>query len=198
MPLNDARVDHRRVLWHLVPLVFIMFGFGFALVPLYTVFCQLTGLNGKTGGRVAAPTLTADMNRVVTLELLGNVAAGLPWEFRPTVPKVRLHPGEPVTLTYRVHNRAHQSLVGRAVPSVAPGRAAPYVQKMECFCFANQRVGPGETIDMPVRLVIAPDLPPEIGTLSLSYTFFESAESPPDSGSFIEAWSRGETKERTR
>jgi cytochrome c oxidase assembly protein subunit 11 len=171
---------HRRVLWWLLPITVGMFAFGFALVPLYGVFCKVTGLNGKNTTRVAAPPpLTVDRARSVTLELLANVGAGLPWEFRPLSPRVELHPGEPVTLQFQVTNLAAVARTGRAVPSVSPGLAAPFVEKIECFCFSGQRVGPGETRLMPVRLLIAPNLPRDVNTLSLSYTFFDVTPAGP-------------------
>ena len=154
-----------------------MFAFGFALAPLYETFCELTGLNGRTvaGARAAATVPATD--REVTIQFLAQAANGMPWEFRPVDTELRVRLGEINTTRFYVRNRARTAVTGQAVPSVAPGPAAPYLNKLECFCFANQRVEAGAEIEMPVRFYIATDLPRQIRTLTLSYTFFPVAGS---------------------
>lgn len=153
-----------------------MFAFGFALVPLYDVFCQITGLNGKTGRvDVQAAGVKVDTDRWVTVEFTASVAQGLPWEFRPVVKKMRVHPGELVSAAYYARNLANAGVTGQAVPSVSPGLAAAHFKKLECFCFSSQELKAGEGREMPLRYVVQPDLPPEINTISLSYTFFNTA-----------------------
>jgi cytochrome c oxidase assembly protein subunit 11 len=172
-----ARDANRRLAWRLLAGAVGMFFFGFALVPLYDVFCEVTGLNGKTSGPVSEAVAGAgrvDRGRWVTLQLVGNVNAGIDWAFGPETASLRVHPGEAVVVAYTVHNRSGRPVVGQAVPSVTPGLAARYIEKIECFCFTRQPLGPEETKTMPVRLVIDPALPDEVRTLTLSYTFFEA------------------------
>jgi cytochrome c oxidase assembly protein subunit 11 len=175
-----------------------MFAFGFALVPLYNVFCDLTGLNGKTGGAIeaeAAASSPIDENRLVTVEFLATVRSGLPWEFRPVTTKMQVHPGAIVETHYIARNRSDRIVVGQAVPSVAPGLAAKHFNKIECFCFTQQTLAAGEEQQMPVRFVVDPALPADITTVTLSYTFFESpttAQSQNIPGAQHPAASRGE------
>ena len=172
-----VRQANRRLVKRLLLIAVGMFGFGFALVPLYNVFCQVTGVNGKTGGpvdAVAALAEVVDMDRVVTVEFVSAVDTGLPWEFRPLVKKMQVHPGEMNDALYFARNQSNDQVVGRAVPSVAPGLAAQYFHKVQCFCFTEQTLGPREEREMPVRFVIDPNLPAEVATVTLSYTFYES------------------------
>ncbi len=176
--MNHAQRSHanRRVVTRLAVVVLGMFGFGFALVPLYDVFCQVTGLNGKTGriGLEQALGEKVDIERMVTVEFLATVNSELPWEFRPVVKKVRVHPGAVTEVKYHARNLTGDFVTGQAVPSLAPGQAARYFNKTECFCFTRQTLGPRETRDMPLRFVVDPDLPAEIRTVSLSYTFYRT------------------------
>ena len=176
--MNRSPTRHGKQTILLITLAVGMFGFAFALVPLYEIFCELTGLNGKTGGQVSVVESTQTLSdREVTVEFLGKVGRGLPWEFRPTQHRLRVRPGEIHTTTYFVRNRADQSVTGQATPSVTPGRAAAHLKKIECFCFTNQELKAGEEVEMPVRFMVADDLPDDVTTLSLSYTFFKIRES---------------------
>jgi cytochrome c oxidase assembly protein subunit 11 len=154
--------------------VLAMFGFGFALVPLYSVFCELTGLNGKTGV-VEARALdgAVDYSRLVTVEFTGSVSSQLPWEFAPVKFKMKVHPGKVYDASFVARNLASAAKVAQAVPSVAPSEASRYFDKTECFCFTEQRFEAGETRELPLRFVVDTGLPPEIKTVTLSYTFFE-------------------------
>lgn len=169
---------NRRVVTRLAVVVLAMFGFGFALVPLYDVFCQVTGLNGKTGRIELEEALgeKVDTDRMVTVEFLATVNSELPWEFQPVVKKVRVHPGAVTEVKYYARNLTDNSVTGQAVPSLAPGQAARYFNKTECFCFTQQTLGPREARDMPLRFVVDPDLPAEIRTVSLSYTFYQAGD----------------------
>jgi cytochrome c oxidase assembly protein subunit 11 len=151
-----------------------MFLFGYALVPLYDVICQVTGLNGKTAGRAEAASGGIDRSRTVTVEFVGQVQTGLPWEFRPMVNSIDVHPGETTTVKYYARNRADESIVGQAVPSVAPGLAAAQFKKIECFCFTQQELKAGEGREMAVQFVVDPKLAPEVQTVTLSYSFFNA------------------------
>lgn len=158
------------------PLLFVvvgMFGFGFALVPLYDVFCDVTGLNGKTSGQVTlAEDLQVDESREVVVEFVASLNDGMPWEFEPMTRTVRVNPGQPTRIDYVARNNTDKDIIGQAVPSVAPGLAAQYFQKTECFCFTEQTLKAGEEKEMPVIFVVDPELPDDIDILTLSYTFF--------------------------
>jgi cytochrome c oxidase assembly protein subunit 11 len=150
-----------------------MFGFAFTLVPLYDAFCEWTGLNGRTSARASrvVPAIPAT-DREVTIQFLAQAGNGMPWEFRPTQSELRVRLGKITTTAFYVRNRAHTSVTGQAVPSVAPGVAAPYLNKLECFCFSPQHLDAGAAMEMPVRFYVSTDLPPRIHTLTLSYTLF--------------------------
>lgn len=166
---------HRRTVLRLVLVVVGMFGFGFALVPLYDVFCEVTGLNGKTGVVTAAEVGDeVDTSREVTVELVATVNSGLPWEFRPVTKRMKVHPGKVYEVQYFARNLADREVTGQAVPSVTPGLASKYFNKTECFCFTQQRFEAGEGREMPVRFVVDRDLPEDIETVTLGYTFFNT------------------------
>lgn len=156
-----------------------MFGFGFLLVPLYDVFCDITGLNGKTG-RIEAAELEGgiDRDRKVTVEFIANVRDGLPWEFRPVVASMEVHPGALTEANFIAVNKEVHSVTGHAVPSVAPGRASRYFNKTECFCFTKQVLQAGQSMEMPVKFVVATDLPRDVKRVTLSYTFFAADQAP--------------------
>ncbi len=175
-----------------------MFGFAFALVPLYNIFCEITGLNGKTSGQAATSVPVAatasqsaseSIEREVTVQFISHVSRGMPWEFRPTESRLRVRLGEVTETMYYARNFANRIATGQAVPSVTPGYAARYLHKVECFCFTQQHLEPGEELDMPVYFYVGEDLPSDIGTLTLSYTMYPvstdtkqssvSAEEPP-------------------
>ncbi|MBX9605254.1 MAG: cytochrome c oxidase assembly protein [Gammaproteobacteria bacterium] len=166
----------RRTVIKLVLATCVMFSFGYALVPLYNVFCTITGLNGKTGRmtEAQAAALPVDLSREVTVEFVTNVDAQMPWDFKPIVNKVVVHPGVETQVEFEVHNWDAGRIDGNAVPSVAPNTVAKYFKKTECFCFTQQTLAPGETRRMPVRFVVDPRLPPEVKVLTLGYTFFQS------------------------
>ena len=155
--------------------VLAMFGFGYALVPLYDVLCEITGLGGRTGV-VAASALGGgvDTSRKVKVQFLGTVNSRLPWEFRPDAATMDVHPGQVYETTYFARNLSGNATIGHARPSVAPSIASLHFNKTECFCFVEQELAPGEARHMPVRFVLSRDLPAEIATVTLSYTFFNS------------------------
>ncbi len=181
--MPKARNNQRKHLAALLVVAVGMFGFAFALVPLYEVFCELTGLNGKTSGRavvtqarvteIGVDPMGQVSDREVTIQFLAHVGRGMPWEFRPTESSLRVRPGEMYTTNFYVRNRAGQAVTGQAVPSVSPGLAALHLHKTECFCFTQQMLKAGQEMEMPVTFYVDADLPDEIGTLSLSYTLFK-------------------------
>ena len=152
----------------------LMFGFGFALVPLYNVFCDITGLNGKTGRIEAAEAETnqVDTSRTIEVSFLANTATGLPWTFEPLVKKMKIHPGQVYEASYRVRSSSADPTLGQAVPSVSPGLAASHFNKTECFCFTQQALEGYETRDMPLKFIVDNGIPDNINHITLSYTFF--------------------------
>ena len=172
----DRTAANKKVVRRLAITAVAMFGFGFAMVPLYDVFCEITGLNGKTG-RIAqeeALSQQVDEDRLVTVEFLATVHSDLPWEFKPMVRRIKVHPGEVTEVNYYARNMTDNLVAGQAVPSLAPGLAAKYFNKTECFCFTRQSLGPGEDKEMPLRFVVDPALPDNVRTVSLSYTFYQT------------------------
>lgn len=171
---GNAQRANRRVSLKLAGVAVGMFVFGYALVPLYDVICDVTGLNGKTGRAEATVRNKVDQDRWVTVEFTGNSMSGLPWEFRSLQKSMRVHPGEVAVAYYEARNYAGEAITGQAVPSVAPNRAASHFKKIECFCFSQQQLKAGENKKMPVRFVVGTDLPKEVGTVTLSYAFFNA------------------------
>jgi cytochrome c oxidase assembly protein subunit 11 len=174
---------HRRLVLKLLAIVAAAFAFGFALVPLYDVLCEATGLNGKTrstmgpggisaSGAVAAPPSRIDRSRIVTVEFTGTVMPGLPWEMRALTNTLDLHPGELHQAKFLVHNRSSETIIGQAVPSVSPGQAAQHFEKLDCFCFQEQTLAPGETREMPLTFIVKPEIDTDIRTVTLAYAFF--------------------------
>jgi len=179
----EAPRDHRRLIGKLVLLVAASAAFGIALVPLYDTLCRVTGLNGKTfsAGGLAAdakPVERIDRTRLVKVEFTGTVMPGLAWELRPLTASVELHPGEMQQVAFLVRNTTDRAIVGQAIPSVTPGQAAQHFHKIECFCFNQQKLGPGEAREMPLVFIVKPELDPDVRTITLSYAFFEAPAAP--------------------
>ncbi|WKE65835.1 cytochrome c oxidase assembly protein [Gallaecimonas kandeliae] len=165
--------DHSKLVKRLVLLVVAMSGFAFALVPLYNVFCQVTGINGKTGGPVAAPINDIeDHSRTVTVQFVAYVTDGLPWQFHPDVTQVVVHPGERKQVHFFAKNLADKAVTIQAIPSVAPGIGAKYFHKIECFCFHQETLAAGQQTEMKLLFFLDPELPKDIDTLTLSYTLY--------------------------
>ncbi|MEW7849072.1 cytochrome c oxidase assembly protein [Massilia aurea] len=165
---------NRRTLGKLVVVAIMMFGFGYALVPVYRQICEVLGINVLTqkDGFVAAPTNTqVDKSRTITIELDGNSQG--PWRFRPTTRSIDVHPGELATVMYEVVNTQGRAVKAQAIPSYAPQSATPHFMKVECFCFQEQTLAANEARQMPVVFFIDPKLPREVKNITLSYTFFE-------------------------
>jgi cytochrome c oxidase assembly protein subunit 11 len=174
----DDKVSHGSTALKLCLLVVGMFGFGFALVPLYDVLCDITGLGGRTGGQYTydPATMQRDATRLVKVNFVTNTNAGMPWKFWSESGGVRVHPGELEEVKFYVTNPTDRRMVGQAVPSVAPGQAAEYFHKTECFCFNSQALEPGETMEMPMRFIVDPNLPRNVQSISLSYALFDITE----------------------
>jgi cytochrome c oxidase assembly protein subunit 11 len=170
---TGKQAESRRTGWRLAFVALAMFGFGFALVPFYNQICQVLGVNNLAAAEPGAPRNTqVDTSRSVTVELDGNVH-DLPWRLRPLEPQVVLHPGELAHAVYEVSNQRDRPLTAQAIPSYGPQIAGEYFHKLQCFCFQQQTLAPGETRKMPVVFTVDPALPKDIKTITLSYTFFE-------------------------
>ena len=175
--MSDAPVTQRKrhQLWRLAGVATAMFGFGFALVPMYRVVCQLVNLNGKDAALVKASAVheQPDLSREVTVQFTTQVNGGRDWGFRPETPSIKVHPGELYTVNFTARNPDDQELVAQAVPSVTPWDAARYLKKTECFCFRQQPFKAGEEKSMPVRFMLERELPADVDTVTVSYTFFD-------------------------
>ena len=177
--MTDGRNPQRK---HTVLLALVaasMFGFAYALVPLYEIFCELTGFNGRTFARtVSVEESGGAIDREVTIQFLAKVGRGMPWEFRPTESRIRVRVGEVNETRFYARNYANQVVTGQAVPSVTPGFASPSLHKIECFCFTQQTLEAGEEVEMPVRFYVDEDLQADVGTLTLSYSLFPVGAAP--------------------
>jgi cytochrome c oxidase assembly protein subunit 11 len=161
-----------QTLAKLVVVTLVMFGFGFALVPFYYKICEATGVNSGAEQSLAKNS-QIDASRWVTLELDANTNSALPWKFKPMQRSLKVHPGQLVQVEYEVSNTSDQPIVGQAVPSYGPARAAAYFKKIECFCFTPQKLAAGERRLMPVLFVLDPGMDKDVHTVTLSYTFFD-------------------------
>lgn len=173
---TKAKRSNRRSVAALTAAVFLMFGFGYALVPLYNLFCEFTGIGGKP--TVAALQMDADAvevapNRELTIEFIGTSNNGLPLDIEPMVKKTKVNPGEVHELHYVVENTSDRDFHVQAIPSVTPIEAARYFVKLECFCFESQQLTAGEKSELPVRFYVDAKSPVDVKTITLSYSFFE-------------------------
>jgi cytochrome c oxidase assembly protein subunit 11 len=166
--------DNRRLFTRLALVAVGMFGFGYALVPFYYQICAAWGVN-SFGDVADKPVNTqVDTTRTVTIEFDSNTHA-LPWRFKPLVNHIDVHPGQLTTVEYEVVNERAVPITAQAVPSYGPQLAGEYFKKIECFCFTQQTLAPGESRRMPVTFVVDPKLPRDVNSIALSYTFFEVA-----------------------
>jgi cytochrome c oxidase assembly protein subunit 11 len=172
--MAEAKRSNTRVVGWCIAGVLGMFAFGFALVPLYEVFCDITGINGKTGGRYESTEVArVDENRTVTVQFTASNGPEMPWVFQPLVRSIKVRPGEATTVNFRAENPTVDTMTAQAVPSLAPSRGTLYFHKTECFCFNQQELKAGESIDMPLVFIVDADLPADIHKLTLSYTLYD-------------------------
>jgi len=172
MAKNLANANRKLIGW-LIAAAIGMFGFGFALVPLYDVLCEQLGINGKTQSTASSyEPVTIDRNRTITVEFMSQIQSDMPWEFKPEVTRMRVHPGELVRTNFKAKNLSINDVVGQAIPSVSPGQGAAYFNKTECFCFNQQRLSAKASAELPLIFYVDPDLPDSITTLTLSYTLY--------------------------
>lgn len=174
MHAAQAAASNRQTLKKLVVVAALMFGFGFALVPFYKQICEITGINNFVAADKVPLNSQIDLTRSVAVEFDAN-ATHMPWQFKPLTNGMSIHPGELTTVMYEVVNSEDRAVTGQALPSYAPAQAQRYFKKLECFCFTQQTLKAHETKRFPVVFVIDPELPKDVPTITLSYTFFEVA-----------------------
>ena len=180
----SIRSENFRMVRKLIVVTVGMFAFGYALIPIYKHICELTGINilsltegqipgnGKTGGAAALPANSqVDKSRTITVEFDANARG--PWDFKPAQTSIEVHPGELTTVMYEFQNTQNRRMAAQAIPSYAPKQAAAHFNKLECFCFSQYTLEPGEKKSWPVAFVIDPKLSKDVKTITLSYTFFE-------------------------
>jgi len=180
LQVTEQKSANKKMAWQLMLVVVFFSGFGFALVPLYDVICQVTGLNGRTNtiALEKSKNTQVDTTRWVNVEFLSHTMPGVGLDLKAEQFTLRIHPGEIIHTNYTVKNKTNKVFVGQAVPSLTPAVAAPYFQKIECFCFSQQTFQPGEVRTMPVVFVVNPEMSRDLGTVTLSYTFFEAPKAP--------------------
>ncbi len=169
------RVQHHKLLIILVCIVIGMFGFGFALVPIYNSLCKTLGINGKVNLEEPARKgpVGVDKSRTILVEFVATNNGSVPWNFYPTIKKVKIHPGEFSKLSFYAENKTGHKMIVQAIPSISPGIAAKYLKKTECFCFEQQALNGYEAMYMPLIFHIDSDLPANVKTITLSYTLFD-------------------------
>ncbi|MEN9539782.1 MAG: hypothetical protein RLZZ126_2017 [Pseudomonadota bacterium] len=182
----DLRSENTRLLRKLTVVAVAMFGFGYALIPIYKAICEATGINilavveqtifgGSGAGTGSAKRLAAntqvDASRTITIEFDANARG--PWSFKPQMASLKVHPGELATVMYEFQNTQNRRMAAQAIPSYAPMQASAHFNKLECFCFNQYTLEPGEKKQWPVAFVIDPKLSKDVTTITLSYTFFE-------------------------
>ena len=173
------RADNLRMVGKLVVVALAMFAFGYAMVPVYRSICTAIGINvlsvseraGSEGADARSANSQVDATRTISVEFDANARG--PWEFEPVQRSLDVHPGQMVSVMYEFRNTQNRTMVAQAIPSYAPKQAAPYFNKLECFCFTEHTLAPGESRRWPVVFVIDPKLPADVKTITLSYTFFE-------------------------
>ena len=179
----DRRLRNRLTVLALLGVIGVMVGLDVAAVPLYRLFCAVTGYNGTTQRAEEAPSAELK-DRLVTVRFNADIAADLGWEFRPLVTSVQLHPGEERTVAYRAVNKSHEGITGTATYNVTPTKVGLYFDKIQCFCFTRQHLGPGESKDLTVTFFVDPDIASDpntrdVDTITLSYTMFRAKEQDP-------------------
>ncbi|WP_339720501.1 cytochrome c oxidase assembly protein [uncultured Paraglaciecola sp.] len=173
MSESNTHNKNNRMVLKLLAIVVGMFGFGFALVPLYDVLCDALGINGKTSNTAALyESVEIDESRLITVDFITRINTGMPWEFRAETRQVKVHPGQLNQVNFYVKNPATTDIVGQAVPSVSPGPAALYMNKTECFCFEQQKLQAGEEMLMPMKFYVDPQLPENITYFTVQYTLY--------------------------
>ncbi|TWO70381.1 cytochrome c oxidase assembly protein [Caenimonas sedimenti] len=183
--MTARRDENLKMVRKLAVVAVGMFGFGYALIPIYKHICEITGINilalGEKqvpGASTAAANSQVDKSRTITVEFDANARG--PWQFKPALASIQVHPGQLATVMYEFQNVQNRAMAAQAIPSYAPRQASAHFNKLECFCFNQYQLAPGEKKQWPVAFVIDPKLPKDVTTITLSYTFFEvGSKTPP-------------------
>jgi cytochrome c oxidase assembly protein subunit 11 len=175
MNSEQQKSENRSLVGRLLIMTVAMFGFGFALVPLYDVFCQITGFGGRTNTEAVAAEEAPDLSREIRVEFVTTVNSYAPFEFGADLDSMTVHPGKMYFATFTAKNMTEDDKIAQAVPSVAPVAAAEHFVKIECFCFNSQEFAANEEKAMPLQFIVNPDLPEYVDTITLQYTFFDTA-----------------------
>lgn len=158
----------------LITLCVGMFGFAiFIMPPLYDLFCEVTGLNGKTGEQYQAKEIEIDQTREIVVQFMANNNESMPWYFQPEVRRIVVHPGQVVDVNFNATNPTGHDMVAQAIPSLVPFKAAQYFHKTECFCFNSQSLKAGESAELGLQFIVDLDVPKQVNTITLSYTLFD-------------------------
>jgi cytochrome c oxidase assembly protein subunit 11 len=175
MNSEQQKSENRSLVGRLLIMTVAMFGFGFALVPLYDVFCEITGFGGRTNTEAVAAEEAPDLSREIRIEFVTTVNSYAPFEFGADLDSMTVHPGKMYFATFTAKNMTDDDKIAQAVPSVAPVAAAEHFVKIECFCFNSQEFAANEEKAMPLQFIVNPDLPEYVDTITLQYTFFDTA-----------------------
>ena len=178
---ENLRNEHRSLTRRLLLLAAAMFGFGFLLVPLYDVFCEITGFGGRTNSAAVMVEEAPDYSREIRVEFMTTVNSYAPFELAADVDSMIVTPGKMYFATFTARNLTTTDRIAQAVPSVAPVAAAEHFTKIECFCFTNQEFNASEERAMPLQFIVDPDLPEYVDTITLQYTFYDTAQTAANS-----------------
>lgn len=181
MKTNSDKKNIQRTLIRSLGLVCVMFVFAIWIMPpLYTLFCDVVGLNGKTKGKYTPVAATVDTSRTIDVRFVATHNENMPWEFKPQDFSLQVHPGESVVTHFYAHNPTDRIMVGQAVPSMVPHNATDYFHKTECFCFNQQTLGPGESAELGLQFIVDQAMPKGVNSLVLSYSLFDVTETSPE------------------
>ena len=169
----DRKAKVNQLVIRLGAAAVLMFCFGFAMVPLYEVFCDITGLNGKNFKEGPVASMEVDRSRTVKIQFVTSNPEHMPWKFKPVKQSMRVFPGEDKTTAFFAQNPTGKWMVAQAVPSITPSEAAPFLHKVNCFCFERQPLNAGASTEMPLIFVVDPKLPAHISTITLAYALFD-------------------------
>lgn len=168
-----VNILHRGIVIKLMAFAVVMLGFTYLMVPVYNKACEIGWLDSRREAQEIARNSQVDTTRSINVEFVANVNENLPWKFEPLQNTVKIHPGQLTHIAYRVTNLTDRDMVGQAVASFGPVQAGQFFKKIECFCFTKQPLKAHESKDMPVVFVVQTEVPDDIRTITLSYTFFE-------------------------
>jgi cytochrome c oxidase assembly protein subunit 11 len=176
---NKDKLKGKKISWLLGAFGIGMFGFGFALVPLYNLLCSVSSINGiaTAAGKSEVVMTQVDNSRVVTVEFDSTINENLPWKIERPVKKIKVHPGEMHNISYRATNMSDKTINVQAIPGITPWQATEFFNKIQCFCFNTQTLGPGESRDMNLQFIVNRRLPEQYKTITLSYTFMNTDRS---------------------